>query len=33
MSKSYRFKTNIGVDREVRIDIEQDFDFLEYGRL
>ena len=29
MSKSYRFKTNIGVDKEVRLNIEQDFDFLE----
>jgi hypothetical protein len=29
MPKSYRFKTNIGVDREVRLNIEQDFDFLE----
>lgn len=29
MPKSYRFKTNIGIDREVRLNIEQDFDYLE----
>ena len=29
MPKSYRIKTEIGVDKEVRINIEQDFDFLE----
>ena len=29
MPKSYRFPTKIGTDREVRINIEQDFDFLE----
>ena len=29
MSKSYRFRTKVGVDREVRLNIEQDFDFLE----
>ena len=29
MSKSYRFRTQVGVDREVRLNIEQDFDFLE----
>lgn len=29
MPKSYRFKTEVGVDKEVRLNIEQDFDFLE----
>jgi len=29
MPKSYRLKTEVGVDKEVRINIEQDFDFLE----
>ena len=29
MSKSYRFRTEVGVDKEVRLNIEQDFDFLE----
>ena len=29
MPKSYRFRTEIGVDREVRLNIEQDFDQLE----
>ena len=29
MPKSYRFRTQVGVDREVRLNIEQDFDFLE----
>lgn len=29
MPKSYRFRTNLGTDREVRLNIEQDFDFLE----
>jgi hypothetical protein len=29
MLKSYRLKTEVGVDKEVRINIEQDFDFLE----
>ena len=29
MPKSYRFRTEVGVDKEVRINIEQDFDFLE----
>ena len=29
MPKSYRFRTEIGTDREVRLNIEQDFDFLE----
>jgi hypothetical protein len=29
MSKSYRFRTEVGVDKEVRLNIDQDFDFLE----
>jgi len=29
MSKSYRIRTSIGTDRNVRVDINQDFDFLE----
>lgn len=29
MPKSYRFRTEVGVDREVRLNIEQDFDTLE----
>jgi len=29
MPKSYRFRTDIGVDKEVRLNISQDFDFLE----
>ena len=29
MPKSYRFKTDVGKDKEVRIKIDQDFDFLE----
>jgi len=29
MSKSYRFRTEVGVDKEVRLKIDQDFDFLE----
>ena len=29
MSKNYRFKTEVGIDKEVRLQIEQDFDFLE----
>ena len=29
MQKSYRLKANIGVDKEIRLNIEQDFDFLE----
>ena len=29
MPKSYRFRTEVGVDKEVRLNIEQDFDFLE----
>lgn len=29
MPKSYRFRTDVGVDREVRLNITQDFDFLE----
>ena len=29
MPKSYRFRTEVGVDKEVRLNIDQDFDFLE----
>lgn len=29
MSKNYRFRTEVGVDKEVRLKIDQDFDFLE----
>ena len=29
MPKTYRFRTELGVDKEVRLNIEQDFDFLE----
>ena len=29
MSKSYRFRTNLNQDREVRLNIEQDFDMIE----
>lgn len=29
MQKSYRLRANIGVDKELRLNIEQDFDFLE----
>jgi len=29
MSKSYRFRTEVGVDKEVKLKIDQDFDFLE----
>ena len=29
MPKSYRFRTEVGVDKEVRLNVEQDFDFLE----
>ena len=29
MSKSYRIRTSIGTDRNIRVNINQDFDFLE----
>ena len=29
MSKSYRFRTQPGEDRTIRLNIEQDFDFIE----
>ena len=29
MPKSYRFRTEVGVDKQVRLNIDQDFDFLE----
>lgn len=29
MSKSYRLRTQVGTDKNIRININQDFDFLE----
>src|SRR5210317_1416534 len=29
MSKSYRIRTKLGVDQNIRVNVEQDFDFLE----
>ena len=29
MSKSYRIRTKLGTDQNIRVNIEQDFDFLE----
>ena len=29
MSKSYRIRTKLGTDQNIRVNVEQDFDFLE----
>jgi hypothetical protein len=29
MGKSYRIKTEVGVDKHITLELEQDFDFLE----